>query len=159
MKRLAVALAFTLAAALAGCSGSSSGPYAAPKLAGPTIDGGHVDLATLRGSPVVVLFGAKWCDPCTHDWPLVNAATKRVAGLKVVGVAYQESASLMEEFVRSIGATFPVADDSSGDIADAWQVHGIPQTFFVDRAGRVVTRIAGIPDGHELDADIAKITK
>ena len=60
----------------------------APDLRLPGLDGGQVDLAALRGRPVVVNFWATWCDPCVREFPLLRqaAATHRPDRLAVVGV-------------------------------------------------------------------------
>ena len=60
----------------------------APALRLPGLDGGQVDLAALRGRPVVVNFWATWCDPCVREFPLLRqaAAAHRPDRLAVVGV-------------------------------------------------------------------------
>jgi cytochrome c biogenesis protein CcmG/thiol:disulfide interchange protein DsbE len=135
------------ALAVTGCSGASGSVArvggAAPKLAARTIDGGHVDLASYRGKPLLVLFGADYCEPCRKEWPQVAATARTHPDLAIVGVSYEDSRSLMLGFTREIGVTFPVADDPDGTVAEHWGVHGIPQAFFVDRRGRITARVIG----------------
>lgn len=152
------ALAVFTIVVLAQC-GTAGGfkPYAAPPLAARTISGGRVDLAQMRSRPVLVLFGADWCLPCRRDWPLVQRQIVEHPDLRVVGVAYQTARSLMQRFVDEIDAKFPVADDRDGRIAEAWRVRGIPQSFFVDANGRVVSQLAGLPSESELERRVTQL--
>jgi cytochrome c biogenesis protein CcmG, thiol:disulfide interchange protein DsbE len=141
------AVAFVAALLLAACGGGAGLPgrpgSRAPKLAGATIDGGHVDLTSYRGRPVLVLFGASYCEPCRREWPDVAAYARRHPQLKIVGVSYEDSRSIMARYTRQIGVTFPVVDDSDGTVAEGWSVHGIPQAFFVGRDGRITAHVTG----------------
>ncbi len=141
--RLAVSV---LVAAVVGaaCGGSSSiVGTAAPKLAGTTLDGGHVDLASYRGKPALVLFGASYCEPCRKEWPDVAKTAAAHPALSIIGVSYEDSRSIMRSFTESIGVKFPVVDDPNGTVAQRWGVHGIPQAFFVDGSGKLTAHVIG----------------
>lgn len=148
-----------LLAAIVGvaCGGSSSlVGTAAPKLAGTTLDGGHVDLASYRGKPALVLFGASYCEPCRKEWPDVAKTAAAHPALSIIGVSYEDSRSIMRTFTQSIGVKFPVVDDPNGTIAQRWGVHGIPQAFFVDANGKFTAHVIGErPD--DLHKDLAAL--
>ena len=117
----------------------------APSFDLETLDGGRLSLAQLRGSPVVLNFWASWCIPCREEAPLLTAAAKdyQAQGLRVVGVVYQDSAESARDFMDRYGQTYPGLLDLDGRTAIDFGVFGIPETFFIDRAGVVRSRQVG----------------
>lgn len=107
----------------------------------PTLDGSRrISLADLRGKVVVLNFWASWCDPCKGEAPLLERAHKRLRrdGGTVFGVTYKDRASASQEFARRYGFTFPSVRDDELDLAPAFGTIRLPETFVLDRAGRVV---------------------
>ena len=132
----------------------------APALAGMTLDGAPFDLASLRGSPVLLNFWASWCGPCRDEFPLLAAAEKRHAaqGLKVVGVLFKDDAAPARAFVADEKADWPTVADPASTIAQPWAVLAPPQSYFIDRAGIVRDiQIGQVRDAAELDAILAAI--
>lgn len=131
----------------------------APDFALPGLGGGSVALADLAGKPVIVNFWASWCHPCRDEFPLLKAALERHAddGLEVVGVSHRDIAADGRAFAADQGADWWFARDPGLELATAYGVRGIPQTFFIGRDGTVVSRVAGITSQQDLEAEIAKI--
>ena len=109
----------------------------APEIRGTALDGTSVDLASLRGKPVVVNFWASWCVPCRSEFPVIRdaAAAHAKDGLVVVGVLYKDDAESAKTFVESFGAKWPSLPDAGGSIANAYRVVAPPQTYFIDAKG------------------------
>ncbi len=119
---------------------------AAPDFVLPGLSGGDVALADFAGKPVVVNFWASWCHPCRKEFPLLKAARAKHArdGLEVIGVSYRDIASDGRAFVADQGADWAFARDPDGKLAAAYGVRAVPQTFFVDADGTIVSRVFGI---------------
>jgi len=108
---------------------------------------GRLSLASLRGRAVVVNFWASDCAPCKQEMPrLVSfAGSWSGRGVVVVGVDVDELAKgPARAFARRYRATYPMVFDPTGSTVDPWGVgEGTPQTFFVDRRGRIVDHVLG----------------
>jgi peroxiredoxin len=111
--------------------------FLAPEMDLATLDGERVRLSDLRGKPVLINFWASWCGPCRAEMPHFQAAFEDHAGdgLVVLGVNQIESASPVASFVQELDLTFPILMDSDGDVSAAYQVRGLPTSFFVDADG------------------------
>ena len=125
----------------------SGRPIAAYPFSRPRVGAaGTVSLASLRGKVVVLNFWQSYCPPCTHEAPVVSAASRRWAGKNVVfiGVDEQDLAGPATKFMKRFGITYPIISDD-GPLIGHYGVTGYPETFFIDRRGRVVP---AVPGGH-----------
>lgn len=107
---------------------------------------GTLSLADLRGKGVVVNYWASWCIPCREESPFLQETYRRLRsrGLVVVGVDAQDFRSDARAFMARYGLTYPIVYDGEGSTLGRWGVVGFPETFFVDRRGRLVgERIQG----------------
>lgn len=110
-----------------------------------TLDGERIALEELRGSAVVLNFWASWCAPCREEAPLLTAAdaTYGSAGLRVLGVVYQDTSEGARDFMTRYGQGYPGLLDPDGRTAIDYGVFGIPETFFIDASGIVRARQVG----------------
>jgi len=120
---------------------------AAPALDLPRLGGGpNFDLASHRGKVVVVNFWASWCYPaCYEEAPVLeqNWRGYRERGVVVMGVDIQDKRDAAQKFVEDFGLTFPIAQDLKGTVSVDYGVYGVPETFFVDRQGRIRVKHVG----------------
>jgi cytochrome c biogenesis protein CcmG/thiol:disulfide interchange protein DsbE len=132
---------------------------AAPPLRLRTLDGGTLDLADLRGRPVVVNFWATWCEPCVREFPLLAraAAGHKADRLAVVGVLVQDRPDAARAFIRQHGGDWPVGVDADRRTADAWSVVGLPHTFFVRPDGTLAAHQLGELTPATLDRQLTAI--
>lgn len=101
---------------------------------------GELSLASLRGKAVVVNFWASWCVPCKEEAPVLEAAWRkyRSQGLVLVGIDFDDFRTDARRFAKENGITYPLVYDRTGDVAELYGLKGVPETFFVDRRGRLV---------------------
>jgi cytochrome c biogenesis protein CcmG/thiol:disulfide interchange protein DsbE len=119
----------------------------APNFSLDRLDGsGSLSLASLRGKAVVINFWASDCGPCKQEMPrLVSfAQTWSERGVVVVGIDVLEyRKGPAQAFSRRYGATYPMVFDPTGSTVGPWGVAATPQTFFIDRRGRIVDHVLG----------------
>jgi cytochrome c biogenesis protein CcmG, thiol:disulfide interchange protein DsbE len=102
-------------------------------------DGGTASLADYRGRPVLLNFWASWCDPCKEESPLIERAHRRLqrTGGTVLGVTVSDASDDSRAFMRRHGLTFPSLRDVDKKLGEALQTTGVPETFLIDRDGRI----------------------
>ncbi len=150
---------------LAGCTGSGSeyGPEIgklAPDFTLNGLDGQEVSLRGFRGRPVLLNFWATWCGPCQMEMPLLQAVHEKWAGtgLVLLAVNLQEDPVSVREFVESAGYTFPVLLSPGNDVSLAYNIRGIPATFFVDADGVIRDmKIGAFFNLGEIESKLVKI--
>jgi cytochrome c biogenesis protein CcmG/thiol:disulfide interchange protein DsbE len=107
---------------------------------------GKLSLSSLRGKAVVVNFWASDCGPCKKEMPRLVSFADRWRGKPVVVVGidvleYRKGPG--RAFTKRYGATYPMVFDPVGSTVERWSIGGTPQTFFVDRHGRIVQHVLG----------------
>ena len=118
----------------------------APKLAGPGLSGGKLALSDFRGRVVMVNVWASWCAPCRAEYPVLKEAATSLGdrGLSVLGINTQDDVSSARTFLQELGGkAYASIRDPEGHIAVAWATCGVPETFLIDREGRVRERLVG----------------
>ncbi len=110
--------------------------HPAPDFTLTQLDGSRVNLAALRGQPVVLNFWATWCPPCRGELPQLQAASRRYAGqVAILGVNQVEPTGAVQTFAEQMGLTFPIPLDGDGRASRLYGVRSLPTTFFIDREG------------------------
>ncbi len=108
--------------------------------------GGTVSTDDLRGTIVVLNFWASWCLPCEEEAPVLEAVAARYRDSKdvlVLGVDVQNTRESALEFIRDNGLTYPSLRDGGDAAQRAYEVPRLPETFIIDRQGRIALKIAG----------------
>jgi cytochrome c biogenesis protein CcmG/thiol:disulfide interchange protein DsbE len=101
--------------------------------------GGELRLADYRGKVVVLNFWASWCDPCTHEAPLLQRTQRRLGARgTVLGATYNDVPGESISFEREHRVTYPSGRDVGLKLAQDYNTHALPETFVIDRAGKVV---------------------
>ena len=114
------------------------------------------ELDRIKGA-VVVNFFATWCGPCREEMPLLAQRQKRANGrFTVLAVNTRDDASAVPSFLKQVGVSFPLAYDRDGRLSDAYQLFGVPQTFFLDARHVVRDESAGPLTPESLERGLRK---
>ncbi len=110
-------------------------PFSGRRVGAP----GTVSLASLRGKVIVLNFWQSYCPPCTAEAPVVSAVSKQWSSKNVVfvGIDEQDLAGPATKFMKRFHITYPILADD-GPLIGHYGVTGYPETFFIDRRGRVI---------------------
>ena len=102
-------------------------------------------LSELKGKVVLVNFWASWCDPCRDEAPLVERTHKAMARRDgtVLGIDTRDASEDAAKFATEFGLTYPSLRDGSGDFSDEYSITGYPETFVLDRKGRIAAARRG----------------
>lgn len=132
----------------------------APDFTLQSLDGKTVRLSDFRGKPVVLNFWATWCGPCKIEMPWFVDLQKQYgpSGVQFLGVAMDDASPKdIAEFAASMKVNYPIliGKESVGD--DYGGVQFLPETFYIDRNGKVIDKAFGLKGRGEIEDDIKKI--
>jgi cytochrome c biogenesis protein CcmG/thiol:disulfide interchange protein DsbE len=106
----------------------------------PVLGGaGRQSLAAWRGKVVVLNVFAGWCTSCIGEAPLLEREQAMLLrhGGTVLGVTYLDDSKDAERFVRAHHLSFPVIRDVNSKLVPSLGTTGVPETFVIDRQGRI----------------------
>lgn len=117
-------------------------------------EGSAVTLSSLRGKPVVLNMWASWCEPCRDEAPLLNGlnAQYEKRGVVMLGVNVQDITEDARRFASANNLRFPSVRDANDAVKGDYGATAFPETFIVDREGRVAWLLRGpLTDDAELE--------
>jgi len=123
----------------------------APNFSLKTLNGEPVDLASLKGRPVVLNFWATWCQPCALEHPNLLEGSRRNPEVTFLGVLYGDEPAKAKRYLARAGSAYPTLVDPGQRIAMDYGVGGVPETFFIDRDGQIVKKLAQPLSAMELE--------
>ena len=148
---------FLMAGGLAAAPPGIGAP--APAIQATDLDGHPFSLAALKGRVVLLDFWASWCGPCRKSLPGFDGLQARYGGrgLQVVGVSLDETPEAATDFLVEVPVHFPILQDATGTLAQAYGVVAMPTTFLLDRRGGIAARFEGGDHLAEEEAAVATL--
>ena len=132
----------------------------APPFTLTLFDGSPFDLAATRGQPVLVNFWASWCIPCEDEAATLERASRAYRDrVTFIGVDVQDTDANAREFLKRFGVTYQNGPDPGGAISVDYGMSGVPESYFLDRDGRIVRKWQGPLDDTRLRGLLDELLK
>lgn len=115
----------------------------APNFKVVTDDGKTMTRSDFGGKLLVLNFWASWCPPCISETPSLEEFAKTMApeGVVVLGISSDRNADRYKKFLQHFGVTFETSMDPSADISASYGTFQIPETYLIDRNGKVIEKV------------------
>lgn len=124
------------------------------------VDDSVVDSGSHSGKVLLVNFWATWCGPCREEIPSLIKLREDLGkdGFEIIGISMDEGGrSMVSRFSKKMRITYPLAMGNSKVARAFGGIIGIPQSFLVDRGGKIVKSYAGLIDHDVFESDIKKL--
>lgn len=130
-----------------------------PPLRLPCLTSGpDVDLAELRGRPVLVNIWASWCGPCRKEMPLLTGAHRQFGDqIQFVGLNTADAPPAAARFLEEYDVRYPQLADPNNVLLDRLRIPGLPVTLVLGADGSILEKHIGPYEGPELDQLLADL--
>ena len=121
----------------------------APDFTLPDLNGKRVSLADYKGRVVLLNIWATWCAPCVEEMPSMEKLHQELKDEKfvILAVSIDESgAKAVRPFMKKHKLSFPALIDSAGTLNNLYRTTGVPESFIIDKQGRILEEIIGPRD-------------
>src|SRR5919199_2784257 len=120
---------------------------------------GKNDLVGAGKGPTLVNFFASWCVPCRVEHPLLMRLSEE-GKVRLEGIAYKDKTEDTARFLAQLGDPFKrIGVDADGRVGIDFGVYGVPETYVVDRDGKIRYRHVGPLTPEAYDTKIAPLLR
>ncbi len=147
--------AFGLVKANAGQRSSGT----APDFSLTGFDERKVTLSELRGKVVIINFWASWCPPCRQEAAYLEQTWRKYKdqGVVFIGVDYVDTEKEARAYIKEFDITYINGPDIKTRISDAYNIKGVPETFYVSKNGELKGVHIGPLQSPQLDEKIDEL--
>jgi cytochrome c biogenesis protein CcmG/thiol:disulfide interchange protein DsbE len=133
----------------------------APSFTVTTQNGTRISLDQFGGKVLLLNFWATWCAPCVQEVPSLNQLQKQLgnSGLVVLGVSVDRSESAYATFLKRFNIVFPTSRDPQEDISASYGTYRFPESYLIDKNGKVLQKYIGPPEKGWTDPEIVNSLK
>jgi peroxiredoxin len=125
------------------------------------LDGRSYKLSDFKGKAIVLNFWATWCAPCRVETKWLAALHRQyhARGVQILGVSMDEATDDAEvaRFAEKYSVPYPILLRGQNIATKYGGIRYLPQTFFIDRNGRIVRNTRGVHDSAALEAEIQRL--
>jgi cytochrome c biogenesis protein CcmG, thiol:disulfide interchange protein DsbE len=123
----------------------------APRFAVTTDKGRQITPRDFGGKVLVLNFWATWCPPCIEELPSLETMAKQLGaeGVVVLGVSVDKNQQLYQDFLNRARVSFETARDPEASISSEYGTYKYPETYVIDKDGRVRQKYIGPRDWTE----------
>lgn len=122
-------------------------------------DGPRVDAASFKGQVVVINFFASWCVPCRVEHPLLMRLAQQ-EHLPLIGIAYKDRTTDSRRILAQLGDPYrTIGVDADGRTGLDFGVYGVPETYVIDKTGRIRKRFVGPLDAESVNKELLPLLK
>jgi peroxiredoxin len=109
------------------------------------LNGKPMRLSELRGKVVVLNFWATWCPPCVEEMPALSRLHQQIisSGGMVLGISVDDDGAKYQKFLKDYQISFPNYRDTSKNIPASYGSFMYPETYIIDRNGKIARKIIG----------------
>lgn len=120
----------------------------APNFTIHTDSGQVISTKNFGGKVLMLNFWATWCAPCAQEMPSLNELQRMLGGqgLVVLGVSVDQNEQLYRNMIKRFGVSFQTVRDPKQNYSYMFGTYKVPETYIIDRNGKVVQKIIGIPE-------------
>jgi len=131
----------------------------APDFTITDFDGRTVTLSELRGEVVIINFWASWCPPCREEAAYLEETWRKYQdqGVVFIGVDYVDTEKEALAYIQEFDITYLNGPDIGTRISQAFNIQGVPETYFVAKSGELRGVHIGPMQSPQLDEKIEEL--